>query len=259
MFDLKAENNEEGLVVSRIQEYLRGDGELFLPNISGRHSKKMRMVSLAVNTLNEGIDRVVERIRKEHSITCREGCDACCYGVIDGSIPEAILIQSYLDQNPKIKKKFQVNYTEWRKRVNMQKILNALQSLHQANDNERQQMLENLRKTYGRVPCPYLEASRCIIYPVRPIICRNYLSEANPKLCETGVTLVLQDAELKEIVYKGHNIIIQLCSFIDMIGIVDHPMPLFVHDLINDPKGGQIYIQKCAKRCNEMAYRLRAR
>ncbi len=258
MFDLKAENGEERILVQRIEEYLAGDENLFLPNISGSHKKTMRMISLAVHTLNQGIDSEVQRVKEENDVTCQEGCDACCYIVIPASIPEAILIQSFLDQNPDKKETFQTNYIQWRKKINLQKLLGAMSAGYEAGDLEKQGALEKLRTVYGYIACPFLEESLCSIYTVRPISCRQYMTEHNASLCKTGATVRLEDSKLDEIAYDtGRNLITQLCSSLDMLAMVDQPVPSFVHELITDPKGGKKYLQACATDCNRQVYRRR--
>jgi hypothetical protein len=42
---------------------------------------------------------------------------------------------------------------------------------------------------YQRIPCPFLEDESCSIYPIRPLICREYLVTSPPEHCFDPATL----------------------------------------------------------------------
>lgn len=37
-----------------------------------------------------------------------------------------------------------------------------------------------------RLPCPFLENDRCMVYEARPLVCRTYVVESNPQECATN-------------------------------------------------------------------------
>jgi hypothetical protein len=49
---------------------------------------------------------------------------------------------------------------------------------------------------YKRVPCPFLENESCSIYPIRPLICREYLVTSPPQYCADPATLQVAPVQL---------------------------------------------------------------
>jgi hypothetical protein len=96
-------------------------------------------------------------LREGYQIDCRAGCSWCCHQVVLVSTQEVLLIGSYLSKQLADDQR-EVIYRRAREKEALtgnMPVQEFLQTLH---------------------PCPFLMARSCIIYPVRPMACRCYLS-----------------------------------------------------------------------------------
>ncbi len=91
------------------------------------------------------IARLETLYAKVPSFTCKDHCSECC-GPIQWSDVEDTNIRSYLKEHG-------MEYKS--KRFSSHDIFKAI-----------------LSGDYSGVTCPYVENDRCMIYPVRPLICR---------------------------------------------------------------------------------------
>ncbi|MFC1774762.1 YkgJ family cysteine cluster protein [Nanoarchaeota archaeon] len=116
-----------------------------------------------------------------HSITCSKGCDYCCHEPLTGTFFEGVLLAEWLDQHPEVKEKFQDRYSDWI----------AEGTLETFADYHAQACAGvNIELPLGIFPpCPLLEDDVCAAYPVRPIICRTFMSMSNPLKCRDRETV----------------------------------------------------------------------
>ena len=88
-------------------------------------------------------------------IACKPGCHYCCFNLPMVTPPEAILIGHYLDRT----------FTHCQK-----------QTLHQKNReiNEKiaDKQADEIFMMRHELPCIFLNESMCLIYAVRPVVCR---------------------------------------------------------------------------------------
>ena len=108
--------------------------------------------------LRESQDRHTARLAAAEdagSLACREGCDWCCHFSVDVRAVEVFAIETWVSERFSA-----VAQAGLRERV--QRNLDQLEVMKSQDRDEH------------TLACPFLEASCCSIYPVRPQSCRNY-------------------------------------------------------------------------------------
>lgn len=102
-------------------------------------------------------------------LACQEGCDACCHNMVELTPPEALLIGHFINQH----------FSEAEK------------------DLVLTQVAKNLALAAGRskvalaavrqeLPCPLLRGSKCLVYRIRPLVCRA-MHALNRERCEADL------------------------------------------------------------------------
>ena len=118
----------------------------------------IQLMSSAYEAVDGLIDSFRNRcLREGLAIDCQKGCAWCCHQAILASTQEILLITRYLTSHLTAGQQ-QVVQRKAREREAVTGAMNLrefLQTLH---------------------PCPFLIDDSCLIYPVRPMACRCYLS-----------------------------------------------------------------------------------
>lgn len=130
----------------------------------------------------------IEALQRDgRSVSCRQGCAACCRRLISLSAPEAFPLRDAVHRWP------EADRARLRKRLDRTVaalegagLRSKLQALTEASRPISDDELEPLTRTYAalRLPCPFLEAERCTIYEHRPSACRDLLVTSPPEWCE---------------------------------------------------------------------------
>jgi Fe-S-cluster containining protein len=117
---------------------------------------------------------------------CAEGCSVCCNHWVDEVYSfEAEIIADYLrkrhhDEIPEI-------LTRCREDIAVLARLNGLVEQKLAGDEagpvDARDLLLSVYYQMRR-PCPLLENNVCIVYPVRPLTCRNYVGFSDARFCD---------------------------------------------------------------------------
>jgi Fe-S-cluster containining protein len=111
-----------------------------------------------------------------HAVSCKEGCDHCCHLLILTSQLEIKMIQEYMSSHYSDKE-----LLEFKQRI--YKYINIYNSIVLDKDGN---FSEQSNKDYlsSKAPCAFLDNNkRCMIYEVRPFICRKYLVFNSPEVC----------------------------------------------------------------------------
>ena len=127
-----------------------------------------------------GLDRsriysdYAEMARRElHHIACARGCTGCCEEPVVVYLPEAAIIAEWLRRpdNARARGAFLAAFERWRAAVgDAPEQLAAL-----TGRDEDRPAYEALHRAQWRrrVPCAFLVAGDCAVYPVRPLVCRS--------------------------------------------------------------------------------------
>lgn len=103
------------------------------------------------------------------SIACRPGCDFCCYNQIELTPPEALLLGDYVERN----------FSDHDRQKLRDKIERSVNIMAGKGKKEIAQIRQEL-------PCPFLEEGQCLVYPVRPLVCRA-MHALDARQCEAAL------------------------------------------------------------------------
>ncbi len=115
-------------------------------------------------------------------VSCKQGCDACCYQSVPVSASEARAISVLVENMP-----------EPRRAQVLQRFSDAIDTLRpsgifnkmDAAGGLSQEEFNKIAVEYYNqgVPCPFLENKSCSIYENRPLICREYAVTSPAENC----------------------------------------------------------------------------
>ena len=125
----------------------------------------LQLMGSAYESIDGLINSFSNRCEREGmKVDCHKGCEYCCSQAVLASNHEVLLIWHYMDEHMTAG------------------LIDAIKSRNSIKHKITHQMsaMEFLHYMH---PCPFLEDGSCIIYPVRPMACRCYLS-ASMKSCQ---------------------------------------------------------------------------
>lgn len=123
---------------------------------AGRTAEKAMEVGLSAQIWTEHSLRQFEFANElPRPIACDPGCDHCCYNQVEVTPPEALVIGHFLER--------QLSPEE------RDRLLAKAQNWLEATAGKSKEEIARLRR---ELPCPLLQAQRCPVYPVRPLVCR---------------------------------------------------------------------------------------
>jgi Fe-S-cluster containining protein len=88
-------------------------------------------------------------------LACSEGCDHCCFNQVELTPPEALSIGHFVERH----------FCQEERAELLRRVRIALAG--KAGKSQRE-----IAKIRRELPCPLLQAARCSVYPVRPLVCR---------------------------------------------------------------------------------------
>ena len=143
--------------------------------------------------------RAVDRVMTHLPPVCRHKCGRCCYQAIDIYPLERPALEVHIQKLPDERKAYVRQHAKaWIKQYNrvydrQLKVLsdddsdNIISSDRSGNRSEVAGNLHNwIIDEFSKTPvmCPFLYERSCLIYPVRPVMCRDYVMNASPVRCE---------------------------------------------------------------------------
>ncbi|MFC2116338.1 YkgJ family cysteine cluster protein [Bacteroidota bacterium] len=132
-------------------------GHQFTAEGINRRAIVQLMVS-AYDALDGLIDSFRQRCKKEgFAVDCQKGCTWCCNQAVLASNHEILVIQQYIRESVPVN------------------IVSEIK-IRCAEKNEATREMTAMEFLHYVHPCPFLDHGSCLIYPVRPMACRCYLS-----------------------------------------------------------------------------------
>jgi Fe-S-cluster containining protein len=119
-------------------------------------NKALEWASNALSWTDEAIQKFTSLESLPEPLDCKPGCHYCCYNLPMVTPPEALIIGHHLDHT----------FTDQQKQTLNQKIQKILKKIVGKRSDEIFMMRHEL-------PCIFLEEGMCLIYSVRPVICRT--------------------------------------------------------------------------------------
>ena len=117
-------------------------------------------------------DLLIEKFEAEnplpHPIACQEGCHFCCYNQIEATSIEALAVWRFIRNLP----------PDEQARLENQ----ASASVSQRSSKTKEEIARSRRQ----FPCPFLHQGLCVVYPVRPLLCRA-MHSLDAGHCETSL------------------------------------------------------------------------
>ena len=109
---------------------------------------------------------------QELHIACETGCSGCCENTIVTTDPEAIVVARWLQEaaHHEVRATFKRNHRRWRERVG-DRLSKLAIYLSLGSMEEYEKILLDLWRE--RVMCAFNRDGACMIYPVRPNVCRS--------------------------------------------------------------------------------------
>ena len=114
------------------------------------------------------------------TISCREGCAACCRQLVPVSEPEALHLAALVREMPEPQRsQVSERFREARRRA-----ATVLEPLHSSEADPIAELGKAAWPYFAlAIACPFLEQERCSIHENRPSVCREYLVVSPPEHC----------------------------------------------------------------------------
>ena len=131
-------------------------------NMTPANSPKNKVLEMAANALkwtDEAIQKVTSDKSLPEPLDCKPGCHYCCFNLPVVTPPEALLMGHHVEQA----------YADQEKKEIAARIKKVLEQIDGRSPYEIAMMRHEL-------PCIFLEDEMCMIYQVRPAVCRTCTS-----------------------------------------------------------------------------------
>jgi Fe-S-cluster containining protein len=129
------------------------------------------------------VDAATRHVQEQgQSISCKQGCAACCRQLAPVSETEARQVADLVEQLPEPRRaQVRGRFVEAWRRLAAFGLLKRLQ--HHENWSHAESWPLGLDYFRERIACPYLEEESCSIYADRPTACREYMVTSAPENC----------------------------------------------------------------------------
>ena len=120
----------------------------------------LQIMQTAYESIDGLLDSFCRRCEREKlKVDCRKGCSWCCHQAVLASPHEILSICNYLDKSVE--------------KNTLERIRERAAGKHSAT-----REMSAMKFLHYLHPCPFLEKGSCLIYPVRPMACRCYISSS---------------------------------------------------------------------------------
>ena len=122
-------------------------------------NKALELASNALSWTDKAIQRFTSLESLPEPLGCKPGCHYCCYNLPMVTPPEALLIGYHVEQN----------FTNPQIKEISDRVIMVLERINGISPYEIPMMRHEL-------PCIFLEDGMCMVYSVRPAVCRTCTS-----------------------------------------------------------------------------------
>jgi hypothetical protein len=146
----------------------------------------------AVRAGHERIDGAIRRIlplmEAGHRVACTPGCNACCHSYVRCTPAEALVIAEWLAQPEQAaaRERFLLRLPAWREGSgDLGARIDAALRAGDRRSPEAWAAYQELTLAYQRRQnlCPFNEEGRCVVYALRPTVCRSVYVLDTPEYC----------------------------------------------------------------------------
>jgi Fe-S-cluster containining protein len=129
----------------------------------------------------DGVSAQVARLGR--TVSCKAGCGACCRQMVPLSIFEAEALTGWIRTLPEERRQeLAQRFHQALLRLAAAGLIDRLVEEDWFAETESARLMA-LDYFHAGVPCPFLEDESCSIYPIRPLICREYLVTSPAEFC----------------------------------------------------------------------------
>jgi Fe-S-cluster containining protein len=193
-------------------------------------NKALELAWEALNWTDQAIQEFTSLESLPEPLDCKPGCHYCCYNLPVVTAPEALLIGYHVEQN----------FTDQAKKEIGGRVEMILERIESLSPYEVVMMRHEL-------PCIFLEDGMCIVYEVRPVVCRTCTS-TSAQHCKTIFESGNHRARLRcyqhirEIFQTVHSGLVDRCL---EMGCQADPLPLAeaTRDYFNHPEPIDAWLQ----------------
>jgi len=144
------------------------------------------------------ISKSLEEAKKRgESVSCREGCAACCRQLVTASVPEACALLDAIEALPdKERQGAEERFADTERRLQEAGLLEPVESINEPSlDGESHYHLASRVYRLG-ASCPLLESGRCVAYAERPVACREYYVTSPAEACSDPFVNMIRSVRL---------------------------------------------------------------
>jgi len=145
--------------------------------------RRSDMLPLLQDLADAVVAEAVANVHKQgQSISCKQGCAACCRQLVPIGQTEARRLRDLVDETPDPKRALiRARFAQAREHLRASGLLDRLLARQHWTPEEAHAIgIEFFRLA---IPCPFLQDETCSIYPDRPIRCREYLVTSPAEHC----------------------------------------------------------------------------
>ena len=135
--------------------------------MKSKNNEVLKLARAALKQTDDAIQKFLSLESLPEPLACKPGCHFCCYNQPMVTPPEALLIGHHIEQT----------FTDQQKQTLNAKIKKILRKIVGKHPDEIFMMRHKLH-------CIFLEDSMCLIYMVRPVVCRT-CSSTSAAHCKT--------------------------------------------------------------------------
>jgi len=129
-------------------------------------------------------------------VTCNAGCTHCCHQLVSLNIFEAEALTTWIRSLPEARQQHLADrFHQTLLKISAAGLIDRIVSedWFVESTTARQLAVDYL---YKRIPCPFLENDACTIYPMRPLICREYMVISPPEHCYDPLSLQTENVRM---------------------------------------------------------------
>ena len=120
------------------------------------HNEALELASNALSFTDDAILKFTSRPALPEPLDCKTGCHYCCFNLPQVTPPEALLIGHHVEKS----------FSDRKKQDLIDRIKKILELIEDKQPAEIAMMRHEL-------PCIFLKEGLCMVYPVRPVVCRT--------------------------------------------------------------------------------------
>jgi Fe-S-cluster containining protein len=175
-----------------------GDGKFAATAVVPAGQTNLTQILPVIQALDDSLIAGVaaQLVETGRTISCKAGCGACCRQMVPVSIFEAEALAAWIRTLPESRRQeLAGRFHQALLKLSAAGLIDRMVNEDWLADTDSARQLA-LEYFYQRVPCPFLENESCSIYPIRPLICREYLVSSPAEHCADPVNFQIVPVRL---------------------------------------------------------------